>query len=253
MFRARGHVRAQAAGRFDIEWAVTDRLARASGPDQFFTLGGSDPGHAAVIAANRAELTAELGLLPGSLRFMKQVHGSDVALVRGSSHAKSVDPTCDAMVTDDRSIALAVLVADCTPVLLWDAGVGCVGAVHAGRAGMLSGLVTRCVERMRSHGASSVHALVGPSICGRCYEVPPQLRDEAARVQPATVTVSWAGTPAIDIAAGVVAALSEVDVPVQWLSGCTRESTDLFSHRADPGAGRFAAIVRVHDRAGTPS
>ena len=73
-----------------------------------------------------------------------------------------------------------MLVADCTPVLLADPEAGVVGAVHAGRPGMVSGIVDVAVARMRELGARDISAVVGPSVCGRCYEVPEELRAAAA-------------------------------------------------------------------------
>lgn len=248
MFFARQRVDVDTDARFGVEWAVTDRFAGSAQADEAFTLGGKDRALAGAIAGNRAVLTDELALTPGSLRFMKQVHGSAVVSVRGPSHDGLADPTCDAMVTDDPSIALAALVADCTPVLLWDATAGWVGAVHAGRAGMMTGVVGECVDHLRGRGANHLQALVGPSICGRCYEVPASMREQACEGQQAAYAVSWTGTPAIDVGAAVVAQLHARDVPVHWLPGCTRESPDLFSHRADAGSGRFAAVVRLHPR-----
>ncbi|MGB3685909.1 MAG: polyphenol oxidase family protein [Ornithinimicrobium sp.] len=248
MFLARERVGGGPDARFDIEWAVTDRFGSAVGGTNPFTLGGRHPAHAEVIAANRAELARELGLSPSGLRFMRQVHGCDVAIVHGPSRDVADDPTCDAMVTSDPSIALAVLVADCTPILLWDAAAGWVGAVHAGRAGFVGGAVASCVARLRGDGANDLHALVGPSICGRCYEVPAKMREQASTVQRSAYAMSWTGTPAIDVAAGVIAQLRDLTVPVCWLPGCTRESDELFSHRANAHAGRFAAVVRLHER-----
>jgi copper oxidase (laccase) domain-containing protein len=80
-------------------------------------------------------------------------------------------------------------------------------------------------------------------VCGRCYEVPAQLRAEAAAVAPESATVSWTGTPAIDVAAGVVAQLSAAEVRVTWLPGCAREDRNLYSYRRDGRTGRFAGVV----------
>jgi copper oxidase (laccase) domain-containing protein len=71
------------------------------------------------------------------------------------------------------------------------------------------------------------------------------MRADAARVSPVSATVSWTGTPAIDIAGAVVDQLQAYDVPVRWVPGCTRESPDLYSYRRDPQTGRFAGVVRL--------
>jgi copper oxidase (laccase) domain-containing protein len=108
---------------------------------------------------------------------------------------------------------------------------------------MVGGIVGRAVTAMRDLGATSLSATVGPSVCGRCYEVPATMARTAAQVAPASAARSWTGTPAIDVAAGVVEQLAAADVAVQWVPGCTRESGDLYSYRRDGRTGRFAGVV----------
>jgi copper oxidase (laccase) domain-containing protein len=69
------------------------------------------------------------------------------------------------------------------------------------------------------------------------------MRAEAARVSPESATVSWTGTPAVDVAAGVVAQLRAQDVAVTWVPGCAREDERLYSYRRDGRTGRFAGVV----------
>jgi YfiH family protein len=170
---------------------------------------------------------------------MEQVHGRTVVEAGGPRQQ------CDALVTDRPDVVLMVRVADCVPVLLADPDAGVIGAAHAGRNGVLVGVAPACVEEMRRLGARAVTAWVGPHICGRCYEVPADLRDEVAAVEPSTAaTTSW-GTPALDIGAGVVAQLERLGVRVHDVSRCTRESEDLYSYRRDGArSGRLAGLVR---------
>jgi len=226
-----------------VRWAVTDRYGGASsGSFAQFNLGAGTSDDAGAVAANRSLLADELGLETSDVRFMRQQHGGAIVHVR--RHDKAT-PECDALITDDPGVALAVLVADCTPVLLVDRVAGWAGAVHAGRAGMSMGLVLTCVQTLRDQGARNLQALVGPSICGRCYEVPEVMRAQASADYSSAHTTSWTGTPALDVASGVAQQLHEADVPMSWLPGCTRESDDLYSHRGDPHTGRFAAVVRL--------
>lgn len=200
---------------------------------------GDSPGH---VTENRARLATSLGIDPGRLLFMDQCHGSDVAVAEGP-WADGVPPAADALVTAVPGLALCVLVADCSPVLLADRERGVVAAVHAGRPGMVAGVVPAAVEAMRDIGAQDIEAVVGPSVCGRCYEVPIEMREAAAAVSRESRTVSWTGTPAIDVAAGVVAQLRDEKVSVTWVSGCTREDERLFSYRRDGQTGRTAGVV----------
>lgn len=236
---------------YGVHWAVTDRFGGSSnGRKAEFNLGLGVGDQASSVAANRALLAAEFAVEPESLRFMRQHHGRVIVAVPESGPAH--EPDCDAIVTDDPCLALAVLVADCTPVLLLDRVNGWIAAAHAGRVGMSEGVVEDAVTMLRDRGADHLEAVVGPSICGRCYEVPRPLREDAARRSPAAHAVSWSGTPAIDVAAGVVQQLHRHQVAVRWLPGCTRESPDLYSHRDDPQTGRFAAVVRLLAPGGGP-
>ena len=93
-------------------------------------------------------------------------------------------------------------------------------------------------------GAAELTAWVGPHICGSCYEVPAELRQEVAAREPATAaSTSW-GTPALDIGAGVTAQLERAGVAVVDVARCTLESPDLYSHRRDgASAGRSAGVI----------
>lgn len=224
-----------------LTMVFTDRRGGVSrAPWDSFNLGGHVEDDPAAVAENRARLAEAVGVAGDRLVGLDQVHGAEVAHVR---EKPAVAPTADALVTDVADLALMVLVADCTPVLLADAEAGVVGAAHAGRPGMVAGVVPASVEAMRELGARRIHAVVGPSVCGRCYEVPAQMRDVAAQRSPASRAVTWAGTPAIDVAAGVVEQLADLDVPVRWVPGCTREDDDLFSYRRDGRTGRTAGVI----------
>ncbi len=177
---------------------------------------------------------------PGAvLADMEQVHGSTVVQAGGPREK------CDALVSDRSDLVLMVRVADCVPVLLADPDGGVVGAAHAGRQGLADGVVAACVGQMRKVGAEEISAWIGPHICGRCYEVPAEMREEVAAVEPiAASTTSW-GTTALDIGAGVAAQLERLGVEVHDVSRCTLESPDLYSHRRDGArAGRLAGVIR---------
>lgn len=231
-------------GGHGVDWGFTSRAGGTSAaPFDSLNLGGHVGDAAGDVEANRHAVAGALGVPREHLLFMDQVHGDDVVVVDGPWSGPV--PPADGVVTTRADLALAVLVADCTPVLLVDREAGVAGAVHAGRPGMLAGVVHNAVAAMRDLGARRLEAAVGPSVCGRCYEVPAAMREDAARVAPVSATVSWTGTPAIDVAAGVVDQLRAQDVAVRWVPGCTRESADLFSYRRDRVTGRFAGVVRL--------
>jgi YfiH family protein len=225
-----------------IELGFTGRSSgRGSGPYAGLNLGGHVGDDPADVEDNRLAVAEELSLPRDRIVFMNQVHGVDVLEVTGPWDAEA--PTADGVVSRATDLALAVLVADCVPVLLHDPAAGVIGAVHAGRPGMVAGIVAAAVHAMRDLGATSIQATVGPSVCGRCYEVPDDLARAAAEVAPASAARSWTGTPAIDVGAGVVEQLVANGVAVQWVPGCTRESGDLYSYRRDHLTGRFAGLV----------
>ncbi len=199
--------------------------------------GDDDP---AAVQRNLALLVEDFA--PGAeLADMQQVHG-DVVRIAGGPR-----PSCDALVSDRADVVLMVRVADCVPVLLADPDAGVIGAAHAGRQGLVAGVVGSCVARMRELGAEQITAWVGPHVCGRCYEVPADLQEEVAALEPATrTTTSW-GTPALDIGAGVAGQLARLGVSVVDVSRCTLESADLYSYRRDGArAGRLAGVIRRH-------
>jgi len=239
------------AERPGVRWGFTSRRGGASAaPFDGFNLGGSTGDSPEAVETNRAEVATGFGVPRERLVFLDQCHGSDVVVVDGPSG--DIPHRADGVVTTRDDLALAVLVADCVPVLLADPAAGVVAAVHAGRSGMTARIVDRAVETMRARGATQIMAAVGPSVCGRCYEVPAPMRDEAAAVSPVSATVSWTGTPAIDVAAGVVDQLCEQDVSVTWVPGCSREDERLFSYRRAGWTGRFAGVVRLSPRGGAP-
>lgn len=220
----------------------------ASDPTVRSAFSGSGEGNMSLVVGPadptaRVRLAGALGVQPGALVFMQQVHGGQVAVVtavdrgRGlSDHAAAV-PGVDALVTFEPDVALVVMVADCVPVIVVD------------------GVVAATLTTMTPPQPAAVTALVGPAIGGCCYEVEPDLADAvAAQVPAARATTTW-GTPALDLPAAVDAQLRAANVgAVRRVGGCTRcEGTRWFSHRRAPGVGRqAAAVVRRSRRSGEP-
>jgi YfiH family protein len=226
-----------------VTWGFTDREGGVSAaPFDSLNLGGAVGDDPEAVESNRRAVASSFGVQRDRLLFMAQCHGREVLRASGPWGADG-PPAVDGLVTTEPALALAALVADCTPVLLADPSRGVIGAVHAGRPGMTLGVVGVAVEQLRDLGARDLHAVVGPSVCGRCYEVPAAMRADAAAVSPESATVSWTGTPAIDVAAGVVAQLVAAGVSVHWVAGCAREDRRLFSYRRDGLSGRFAGVV----------
>jgi polyphenol oxidase len=235
-----------ASGGRGVDWGFTSTRGGLSvGDFATLNLGGHVGDDPSAVESNRRLVASSLDVERDHLLFMNQRHGSDIARVEGPWQGEP--PAVDALVTTSTDLALAVLVADCTPVLLVDKADGVAAAVHAGRPGMMQGIVGRVVDAMTDLGARSISAVVGPSVCGRCYEVPEAMRAQAAEISPVAAAISWQGTPAIDVAAGVVDQLTARSVAVQWIWGCSREFEGLFSYRRQQRTGRFAGVVRMRE------
>ncbi|MEU0051110.1 peptidoglycan editing factor PgeF [Streptomyces sp. NPDC006184] len=227
-------------------FAFTDRWGGVSAaPYEELNLGGAVGDAPESVGTNRKLAAESLGLDPVSVVWMRQVHGADVVVVDAPWGGRPV-PEADAVVTARRGLALAVLTADCVPVLLADPVAGIAAAAHAGRPGMVRGVVPAAVRAMVELGAvpDRIVARTGPAVCGRCYEVPEAMRAEVAAVEPAAhAETSW-GTPAVDVAAGVHAQLDRLGVRDRAQSPvCTLESGDHFSYRRDRATGRLAGYV----------
>ncbi|GBE66590.1 laccase domain protein [Mycobacterium sp. MFM001] len=227
-----------------IRRVTTTRAGGVSAPPyDSFNLGdhvGDDP---AAVAANRARLAAAIG---HPLIWMNQVHGDRVEVVDGLRDA-AVDDT-DALVTAEPGLALAVLSADCVPVLMADARAGVVAAVHAGRVGAAAGVVARTLEAMLGVGAHAddISALLGPAVSGRNYEVPAAMADEVEAALPGSRTTTSAGTPGLDLRAGIACQLKDLGVTAIDIDPrCTVDDTSLFSHRRGAPTGRMASVVWI--------
>lgn len=232
-------------GTHGVRYAITSRRGGVSAaPWDGLNLGGRGGDDPAAVEHNRGLVAVSQGVARDRLVLMNQCHGDEIAVV---DDWPSALPNVDGVVTTRDDLVLAALAADCVPVLLADTRAGVVGAVHAGRPGLVARVAVRAVEAMAGLGATAagITAVVGPSVCGRCYEVPEQLRENVREVSPVSATVSWSGTPALDIAAGVVDQLTSLGVGVTWVPGCTREHSDLYSYRRDGLTGRFAGLVRL--------
>ncbi|MET9813764.1 peptidoglycan editing factor PgeF [Streptomyces sp. NPDC006355] len=228
-------------------FAFTDRWGGVSAaPYEELNLGGAVGDDPDAVRTNRELAAKSLGVEPDRVVWMNQVHGADVSVVDGPWESSSDIPSVDAIVTTRRGLALAVLTADCVPVLLADPVAGIAAAAHAGRPGMIAGVVPAALRAMTDLGAepSRIIARTGPTVCGRCYEVPEAMRAEVSAVEPeAYAETSW-GTPAVDVSAGVHAQLERLGVRDREQSPvCTLESRDHFSYRRDRTTGRLAGYV----------
>ena len=190
---------------------------------------GDDP---AVVNSNREKI--------GSAQFMNQVHGDHIEVIDAVSLET---PTCDGLITKSSKVSLAVMVADCIPLLLVSKEV--VGAIHVGRAGLVNRIALKAIQMMRSLGAIEIHAVLGPSICGSCYEVPFQMQQDVIADHPRAFATTGKGTPGLDLPKALIADLIAAGVTYEASPICTMEDPLYFSHRRDNPTGRFAGVVTL--------
>jgi YfiH family protein len=200
----------------------------------------------AAVAANRKAAAAALSVDADRVTWCEQVHGDTVATVT-TDDAGTTLPAADGLVTGERRTPLAVLAADCVPVLLADPRNGVVAAVHAGRRGLVSGIVEVAVGTMLDLGATreGIVGAVGPAIGPCCYEVGDDVAAEVTEALPVTRATTRQGTTSLDLPAGVRHVLAREGVhAVTAVGGCTAHQPGLFfSHRRDGTTGRHAGIV----------
>jgi YfiH family protein len=226
-----------------VQILFTDRRGGVSAPPfSSFNLGGHVGDDPAAVAENRRRLRERVG---GDVVYMDQVHSATVGIVE---RADQPFPATDGLVTQLPGVALAVLVADCVPILAWDEGEAVIGAAHAGRRGAAAGIAVSMIDAMLRLGARRrrIRVALGPAICGSCYEVPGEMRDEVDAALPGSGSVTRTGTPALDLRAGLGRQLTSLGVAdVATDPRCTREDASLFSHRREAPTGRQAGVIRL--------
>mgnify|MGYP001763428002 FL=1 len=216
----------------------------SAAPYDSFNLGthvGDNPDD---VTANRSRLAGILGLPADRFVWMEQLHTNTVTRVDAPS-AAPVEAT-DALVTREKDLALCVLVADCTPVLLSDHAAGVIGAAHAGRIGARNGIVKNTVQAMVDLGAqpSRIQVLLGPAAAGASYEVPEDMAADVEKHLPGSRTTTTRGTAGIDVRAGLVRQL--LSLGVTHIDADPRDTItddDFFSHRRDGVTGRQAGVI----------
>jgi len=238
----------------------------STGPYGSLNLGGHVGDDPAAVAENRRRLAAALGV--PRLTVADQRHTARVAVVSadlagrghdGTADAAAAFPATDALVTDVPGTALAILVADCAPVVLYDPVRRAAGVAHSGRVGTLSGVVPAAVQAMTAaFGCAPVdlRAGIGPAIGAASYEIGAA---EAAAVTAAFAGEGDRGAPLLnpsrpghalfDLVGAIRRQLAAAGVPASQVCDLgidTRANTvDFFSDRDARPCGRFAAIVRI--------
>jgi len=232
----------------------TRRGGASSGIFEGLNCGGGSSDQSAVVAINRGRAAAALGVAPDKLVNVNQVHSANVAVIEGPL---SELPRADALVTTRPGLALAVLTADCQPVLFADREAGVVGAAHAGWRGALDGVLEATLDAMEALGANrtNISAVIGPTISQRAYEVGPEFFDNFVADDPENVRFFAAGAGdrmQFDLPAFSLARMRSAGIgQASWTRHCTYSDADRFFsyrrsvHAGEADYGRLISAIRL--------
>ena len=215
-------------------------------------LGSSD--QTEIVQINRARAAHALDLEPDKLQNVHQVHSADVVTL---TSVTADAPKADALVTATAGAGLAILTADCQPVLLADTQAGVIGAAHAGWRGARDGILHATVAAMEDLGAKAdnIHAVIGPSISQKAYEVGPEFFEEFLDEDPENARYFAGGAGDrlhFDLPAYGLARLRDAGVGhAEWTRHCTYSDPDRFFsyrrsvHEKEADYGRLISIITL--------
>ena len=234
---------AQVFGRVSIEGIQVVALSRRGGtslaPFDSLNLASYVGDSAENVSAN---LVLAKGLVSASeISVMNAEHGNTVHVVSGPGVAQPGD----GLITKQSDLALVALAADCVPFGLVDPVNGVIAVGHAGWRGVLANVMQALLDEFISTGAQLKHtqAIIGPAICANCYEVPAERVEQFRDVRPEAIS----SPRNLDLTSGVKSVLATQVTKIHEISGCTLESSDLFSYRRAAGkpTGRGGLVIAI--------
>lgn len=192
------------------------------------------------VKKNRESLKKKLGV--SKLVFMDQVHGNEVVIIQSGDE----NPTCDALLCNHKDIGLAVMAADCIPIVLYDLDKSVIGVAHAGRVGTALHVGQKTVEKMVEVFGSKVeniHITMGPCIQVCCYEVGKEATEGLEKCLHVKKDRYFLDLPSFNkedfLHLGIKAEHIEVS-PI-----CTCCDKAYFSYRREGKTGRFCGVVTL--------
>lgn len=192
------------------------------------------------VLANRRALTDELNL-PGEPEWLEQTHSTRCVVVEDDDQRQA-----DASVTRSRDRVLAIMTADCLPILFCNRQGTEIAAIHAGWRGLVNGIIDNSLDTMHSQTTDLI-AWVGPAICGSCYEVGNDVRDACVRHYPfgETCFKPHAQKWLLDLPGLAALVLKKRGIHDVFLSQqCTFEDKNAYySYRREAQTGRIATLV----------
>lgn len=243
---------------FDADWPAppgvraltTLRSGEGVSPPPFdrFNLGlrcGDDP---ALAQCNRDRLASWLAL-PSAPHWLRQVHGTRVLRFDGAPSAGEDEPEADAAVTSVPGVVLAILTADCLPVVFAARDGSEVAAAHAGWRGLAAGMPEGAVTAMRTP-AKDVIAWLGPAAGPQAYEIGAEVREAFVAQDPGAAiafTDTRPGHWRVDLYVLARRRLAAAGVHAVYGGGlCTiSDPVSFFSHRRDGRSGRLATLAWI--------
>jgi polyphenol oxidase len=205
------------------------------------------------VRLNRARVADAMTVAEDALVTVHQVHSANVVTLHGPLGTEH--PRADAMVTSTRGLALAVLTADCQPVLFADHDSGVIGAAHAGWRGTLGGVLEATLDAMEALGArrGAIRAVIGPCISQRAYEVGEDFLDTFMSEDPKLARYfanGRAGHYQFDLVGYGLARLRAAGVEqASWTGHCTYSQPELFFsyrrsvHEGQADYGRLISAI----------
>jgi polyphenol oxidase len=209
---------------------------------------------------NRRRFMTALGVETATLATLSQIHSDRLHIIEEKAGQWNQRPQADALATRLQSVALAVQIADCFPILLVDPKAGAIAGVHAGWRGTLARIVSKTVQTMKLEldcDPARLMVAIGPGIRRCCFEVGPEVVEAFEREFPgarlAEPHPANPGRSLLDLRQAVDLQFAEAGIPhsqVFDLGLCTRCRVDeFFSYRGEgPKSGRLMAVIsRVSD------
>jgi YfiH family protein len=230
------------------------RGGASSGIFEGLNCGGGSSDQAAIVALNRERAADAMGVSPDRLVTVHQVHSARAVVL---DDVPTDRPEADAIVTATPGLAIAVLTADCQPVLFADREAGVVGAAHAGWRGAVEGVLEATVDAMIEAGArrEAIHAVIGPSISQPNYEVGEEFFERFHDDDPSTARFFVNGADGkylFDLPAYGLMRLRATGIgTAEWTRHCTYADPNRFysyrraTHRGEADYGRLLSAIRL--------
>jgi hypothetical protein len=206
------------------------------------------------VAINRARVAQAMDLPLSHLVTVNQVHSADVVMLTAPLDPR---PRADALVTATPGLGLAVLTADCQPVLFSDPQAGVIGAAHAGWRGSRDGVLEATLDAMEALGANraAITAVIGPTISQAAYEVGPEFLDGFLQDDPDSQRFFASGTGdrmLFDLPGYSQQRLRQAGIGhAEWTRHCTYRDPERFfsfrrtTHAGEADYGRLISVIRL--------